>query len=83
MIHENNCKDLIWKTLILKSICQHVKNSLNSNLRIFPNSKRIRTLNEKNVRTGASKTYFQVFSTGVLNIFVILKMIFDLVTQKI
>ena len=48
---------------------------LNSNLMIFPKGKRIRRPKEKNIRARASKTYFQVFSTGVPNIFLILKMI--------
>ena len=49
--------------------CQK-KKCLNPNL-----SKRIKTPNEKPVGAGASKTYFQVFSTGVPNKFVNLKML--------
>ena len=62
MIHENNCKDVIWETLILKSTCQHVKKQFKLQPLDFPNSKRIRTPNEKNVRTGASKTFSSILN---------------------
>ena len=81
MNHENNCKDLIWKTLILKSTCQHVKNSLNYNLRIFPNSKRIRTPNAKKCTYWSFKDIFSSILNWSTEHICHLKN--DLVTQNI
>ena len=59
MNHENNCKDLIWKTLILKSTCQHKKKTVETpTLGSFPTARESEHQTEKNIRTGASKIYF-------------------------